>query len=182
MFLFIKTQEAIETGKDRKETFFQQVGWMTGDWAHKLLENGSNRCEKLLEIEQIHDPFDAMRYFEIAFKLSEYDLARVDLMSMAHGLEVRVPYLRKEIVDIFLSYSSKDLLTTLGQKEILKKHFTPLLPNDWLVRKKQSFTAPFIQWLQRPLKGETYELLLGTSFHQRLGLKTSVLEDLLENR
>ena len=58
------------------------------------------------------NPLDQMRQFEFASKLPEYHLSRVDRLAMAHGLEVRVPFLRNEVVDWALSRPAADLLST----------------------------------------------------------------------
>lgn len=59
--------------------------------------------------------------------------------------------------------------------------FFELLPQEVLKRKKQPFTAPYIQWLKGPLKEEVHDLILGTDYYRHLHLKKQGLYEIMEN-
>ncbi len=81
-------------------------------------------------------------------------LRKVDLMSMANGLEVRVPFLDHEVVDYAFRLRS-DLKLHEGQrKRILKEAFRHMLPEELYTRPKHGFEVPMLQWLRRELRGE----------------------------
>src|SRR3989344_8011134 len=86
-------------------------------------------------------------------------LAMVDRMSMAHGLEVRAPFLDFEAVEFVqnLSYSYK--FRGMTGKYILKYLMRDRLPQRILSRRKQGFGIPIGKWLQGELKPLSHELL-----------------------
>jgi len=177
----LKAYNTFIKGEDWKKTYLYQIGWMTGNWAETLLHNEVIYGEDILQENLWNNPLDAMRHFEIKYRLPEYHLARMDRLSMAHGLEARVPFLRKKVVDYLLSYPSENLIVSGKQKEILKQAFLKFLQKESLERKKQSFTAPFIHWLQGPLKEEVHDLILGSDYHQTLRLRKQGLHNMMQN-
>jgi asparagine synthase (glutamine-hydrolysing) len=67
-------------------------------------------------------------------------------MGMAHSIEIRVPFLDNEVVDLAFSLPSGCKLKGGEPKAILKKAFEPLLPHDVLYRRKMSFCVPVREW------------------------------------
>jgi asparagine synthase (glutamine-hydrolysing) len=98
---------------------------------------------------------------------------------MAHSLEVRVPYLDTEVVDMALSLPSNskldpaplpaphDSYQASGAKRILLDVARPLLPKDFDLRHKRGFAMPFDNWLQGPLKAVMLDSLSETSTRKR---------------
>ncbi len=87
-------------------------------------------------------------------------LADIDTTSMACGLEVRVPYLKPDLVDLALSLPD-DLKTAQGQphfpaesyagsgvKKVLIEIGKKYLPEDFPYRQKRGFSLPMKSWLQ----------------------------------
>ncbi|GEO07602.1 hypothetical protein SAE01_00980 [Segetibacter aerophilus] len=74
-------------------------------------------------------------------------LKDIDYMSMWHGLEVRVPFLDKELVEIVHSISPYIKYDTNVKKHLLIKSFVDILPSDIYNRKKQGFIFPFKKWI-----------------------------------
>jgi len=71
-------------------------------------------------------------------------------MSMAHGLEVRVPLLDHHVVEFALSLPPAWLVSALPVegKRLLRQVAAPLLPPRILDRPKQGFVVPLNRWLQ----------------------------------
>jgi len=88
-------------------------------------------------------------------------LQKVDLMSMAHALEVRVPFLDHRVVEFVSSLPSDLKVKGNKRKIILKEVAKDLLPADIIHRKKHGFEVPIHAWLQGPLsyllEGELFE-------------------------
>lgn len=98
-------------------------------------------------------------------------LRDIDAASMAHSLEVRVPYLDPVIADLTLSLplksksgggdtSNPKFVKTYrytGAKKILIDASRDLLPPDFDIQPKRGFAMPFDSWLQGPL----HEIFLG---------------------
>src|ERR671918_260586 len=84
-------------------------------------------------------------------------LRDTDGMSMAHSLEVRVPFVDVKVVDYVLSLPGEWKLTrdhTDLPKKLLADAVADLLPRDFLARRKMGFTLPFEKWMQGRLRAE----------------------------
>ncbi len=86
-------------------------------------------------------------------------LPKVDRMSMAHSLEVRVPYLDNEIVDLVLPLPGKLKQSLLRDKVLLRSVAAPLLPPTAATRRKRGFEVPIGAWLRGPLRPALLDLL-----------------------
>lgn len=71
---------------------------------------------------------------------------RADSIGMAHSVELRVPFLDNEIVDLAFSLPWKSKLKRGIPKYILKKALEPLLPHEVLYRPKMGFCVPIREW------------------------------------
>ena len=70
-----------------------------------------------------------------------------DVMSMAHGIEIRVPFLDRDFVNLVLSIKSDVKYAGLLPKQLLIDSFKNLLPEPVWNRPKMGFTFPFAQWM-----------------------------------
>lgn len=81
-------------------------------------------------------------------------LRDTDFMSMAHSLEVRVPFVDSEIVSYVLSLPGQWKLNGRRPKPLLAEVVGDLLPPKFLGRSKMGFTLPFEKWMQSGLRNE----------------------------
>jgi asparagine synthase (glutamine-hydrolysing) len=86
-------------------------------------------------------------------------LPKVDRTSMAHGLEVRVPFLDQELIDYAFRLPPSYKHRGLRLKRVLKAAVRDLLPSAVLERPKRGFGVPVDQWFRQDLAGFTTELL-----------------------
>lgn len=88
-------------------------------------------------------------------------LQKVDLMSMAHALEVRVPFLDHRVVEYVASLPAGMKIKGRQRKIMLKELARDYLPQDIIQRKKHGFEVPLERWLRGPLsyliEGELFE-------------------------
>ncbi len=99
------------------------------------------------------DPVAAASYADLVCYLPNDLMAKVDIASMANGLEVRCPFLDAEVVELALRIPSS---LRLG-KRVLKRAFRGLVPRSILERRKQGFGVPLAEWLRgdlRPMLGD----------------------------
>lgn len=75
-------------------------------------------------------------------------LAQVDRMSMAHGLEVRVPLLGRELVDFCLNLEDACKRPLTGGKRILRRALRDSIPKSGLKRPKAGFIPPVDRWFR----------------------------------
>lgn len=73
-------------------------------------------------------------------------LHRMDKLGMAHGIEVRCPFLDDTFADLALSVPAALKIKNGIPKYLLKKSFEPLLDHDTLYRKKMGFCVPLKAW------------------------------------
>ena len=90
-------------------------------------------------------------------------LTKVDMMSMANGLELRNPFLDYRLIEYAFTLESKYKIDAHGQKIILKQAFAHLLPQEMLNRKKHGFEVPLLKWFTHELKSRIEEKWLNNS-------------------
>ena len=93
-------------------------------------------------------PSAAAAYADLVTYLPDDILVKVDVASMAHGLEVRCPFLDTEVVELSLRIPAR----LRRGKRVLKKAFEGLLPPSILGRRKQGFGVPLADWLRGELR------------------------------
>jgi asparagine synthase (glutamine-hydrolysing) len=87
-------------------------------------------------------------------------LRKVDQASMAHGLEVRSPFMDHELVEYALSIPSDWKVTLSNSKLLLKQLLTKDMPEDFVNRPKQGFGVPVADWLRsKTMKELVYDQL-----------------------
>ncbi len=74
-------------------------------------------------------------------------LRDADVMSMAHGIEIRVPFLDKEIVTLVQHIASEIKYSGTFPKQLLINSFKQLLPEPVWNRAKMGFSFPFTEWM-----------------------------------
>lgn len=100
------------------------------------------------------DPVNAMSALELQGYMANTLLRDTDFMSMAHSLEVRVPYVDKEVVNFVLGLPGQWKIDGRGPKPLLRDAVKDLLPDDFLRRPKMGFTLPFERWMQSRLRAD----------------------------
>jgi len=105
-------------------------------------------------------------------------LVKADRMSMAHGLEVRNPFLATDLVEFAFQLPDKTK-TTIGQrKRILKAAYREILPAEVLERRKHGFGIPLDNWFRGDL-GVFAADRLGTGAKIREVLNPQAIDNLL---
>lgn len=100
-----------------------------------------------------------MTYIDINVRLPELLLMRVDRMSMAHSLEVRVPFLDKKLIEFAMRVPDAWKLRHGIPKEPVKKLAARYAPHDAIYKPKKGFGAPLRDWFRGPLRGFCMEAL-----------------------
>ena len=92
-------------------------------------------------------PLNWMTYLDLNLRLPELLLMRVDKMTMAVGLEARVPFLDHRLVERALA--TPEAVKTRGGvlKGLLKKAVRGIIPDRIIDRRKQGFGLPLHEWL-----------------------------------
>lgn len=99
-------------------------------------------------------------YAELNSYMSNVLLRDTDQMSMAHSLEVRVPFLDHKLIGFLLGVSD-DLKYPSSPKKLLTDAMEGYIPSSIIDRPKMGFTFPWREWLTGPLKGFCEERIQG---------------------
>ena len=91
-------------------------------------------------------------YADIKTTLVSEMLTKVDRMTMAHGLEARVPFLDHHLVEWAFTVPGYQKLRGTEGKLLVKKAMEQSLPREILYRPKQGFNVPLKVWLRGELK------------------------------
>lgn len=77
-------------------------------------------------------------------------LVKTDRASMANGLEIRAPFLTKELAEFCISLPWQFKINESKQKLILRKQYEASWPKMLIERPKQGFGAPIDNWIEQP--------------------------------
>jgi asparagine synthase (glutamine-hydrolysing) len=105
------------------------------------------------------DPVSTALYFEAKTFLHGL-LVVEDRVSMANSLEVRVPFLDNELVEVARRIPARLKHANGGGKRILRRAMAGLLPGEILDKRKQGFSPPDESWYRGPSMDQIRELLL----------------------
>jgi asparagine synthase (glutamine-hydrolysing) len=126
------------------------------------------------------DLLDATLDADVHTYLPDDLLVKVDIATMAHGLEARSPLLDYELMEFAASLPSTYKVKGGIKKYILKKAVEALLPAAILSRPKVGFGVPIEQWFRKELREFAADLLLSQRAIERGYFRKAGIERLLE--
>jgi asparagine synthase (glutamine-hydrolysing) len=98
------------------------------------------------------DPLNRALFADLKLYLPGNLLTLTDRMSMAHSLEVRVPFLDHHLLEFAARIPPEYKLRKLERKHILKRAVRDLLPEDFFRRRKMGFSPPLTVWFRTDLR------------------------------
>ena len=148
-----------------------RAGLYTDEFLVRLAEAGaadpvgadpSIVLDRALGVASKRDPVTRAMIADLLTYLPGDLLVKVDLSSMAHGLECRGPFLDHRVVELALAMplSRKMKLRRGRSKVVLKEAFADLLPPAIRSRPKMGFGVPIDRWFRGELKDELRAVLL----------------------
>lgn len=131
-----------------------QVGQNSGD---KILE-----CwDGLEELMEETDELGGLQFLELRSTLPDELLMYADKLSMAHGLELRVPYLDKEIVQFVERLPAQSKVRGRSQKWLHRQVCRSYLPSAFINRTKRGFAVNVVdEWFRAEKSNKMSEMLL----------------------
>jgi asparagine synthase (glutamine-hydrolysing) len=137
--------------------------------------------EKVNSAKSFLDPLNSLLYLDTQLYLPDDLLTKVDRMSMAVSLEVRVPFLDHQISELLFSLPFSYKLKGLTKKYLLKKIMKDKLPKEILKRKKGGFSIPLAKWLkEEPLKTALQDLLSEKKLKQSGFFSPGVVQNMIQ--
>jgi asparagine synthase (glutamine-hydrolysing) len=99
------------------------------------------------------DPISAVSMLEASTYMVSTLMRDSDQMGMAHSLEIRVPFVDREVAEAALQFPGA-MHATHGPKSLLRLAMRDKLRPSWVNRPKEGFTIPFDRWLKGDLRAE----------------------------
>ncbi|MET4083640.1 asparagine synthase (glutamine-hydrolyzing) [Pedobacter sp. UYP30] len=118
-----------------------------------LLGCSLTHVDKILQSIDVHAPIDLnpkekASWMEMNLFMQNQLLKDTDAMSMQHGIEVRVPFLDQDLIQLLQTFASNVKFYGSRQKPLLIDSFKNLLPKAIWNRPKMGFSFPFELWLK----------------------------------
>ncbi|HWJ42945.1 MAG TPA: asparagine synthase (glutamine-hydrolyzing) [Solirubrobacterales bacterium] len=105
------------------------------------------------------EPLARMQDLDLGIYMVDDLLVKTDRLSMAHSLELRVPFLDPRVAEFAFSLPTKMKVRGFEKKRLLRRALAPLLPREIVQGRKQGFSIPIAAWLRGPLEPFAREVL-----------------------
>jgi asparagine synthase (glutamine-hydrolysing) len=158
----------------------------TGDERRKLVGDGEDGAASHYEamFEDARDldldPVQQLQYVDCRTMLLDNLLMKADKISMAHSLEVRVPFLDRALVEFGLGLPARHKIGLLRNKRVMRKMLGPALGVRIAQRPKRGFEIPVDRWFREPDTAPLRGQLTSGALVKELGFSASAIQDLLD--
>ncbi len=146
----------VRGGKKVEEKFIGQAKIFEEAEAVKILKAPYRKSPSVGEITgkiydrvKDNDELSKMQYLDINLWLPGDILLKADKMSMAHSIELRVPFLDKEIMKLAGKLPTRFRVNAKHVKYALRLAALEVIPKQWANRKKVGFMVPFKHWIRQ---------------------------------
>ena len=126
------------------------------------------------------EPLARMQDVDLGIYLVDDLLVKTDRLSMAHSLELRVPFLDPKVADFAFSLPRKLKVRGFAKKRLLRRALEPLLPKEIVHGRKQGFSIPIAAWLRGPLEPFAREVLAPSTLARQGLLDPAAVTPLLD--
>ena len=127
-------------------------------------------------------PIDHFMAMDILLNLPDGLIVKMDIATMAHGLEARSPFLDHRIVEYAAKLPAEVKLKGWGTKPILRKIAEKYLPESVVSAPKRGFEIPLISWLRGDLADMVTDVCLSSNGIILQLFKKNKVEDLIAER
>ncbi len=194
---FLPRNESLKRGvyslnmSDRMKRYQHVFSIMPGETIDDLFQEGilpTDAGDKVLEcwddiegLMENTDELGGLQFLEIRSSLPDELLMYADKLSMAHGLEVRVPFLDREVVEYVERLSAHFKVRNGSRKWLHRRVCNDFLPKAILNRKKRGFAVNVVDdWFHSSLNNKMESLLLDSSSLMYQFLQPKAVQQLLK--
>ncbi|WP_010677326.1 asparagine synthase (glutamine-hydrolyzing) [Bacillus timonensis] len=149
------TNFLIKGGQPVEEKFIGQAKVFEEEDARNVLKDEyqtgpsiQSITKKVYDKVKGKDDLTKMQYLDLKLWLPGDILLKADKMSMAHSIELRVPFLDKEVMSMASHIPSKLRVNDIDTKYALRAASKKVLPEEWAKREKVGFPVPMRHWLR----------------------------------
>lgn len=144
---------------------------------HETSQRALDRVlQESVTASQSLDSVNRVSYLESHFYMRNTLLRDSDFMSMAHGLELRVPFLDRALVEACFRVPGAQKLAGGSPKSLLLASLGVELPKEIVNRPKRGFTLPFESWLRGEMRPVVEDTLLESSW-DRISISASAVRE-----
>ena len=126
------------------------------------------------------EPLARLQDVDLGVYLVDDLLVKTDRASMAHSLELRVPFLDPAVAGVALALPTRHKVRGLAKKRLLRRALSPLLPREVVRGRKQGFSIPLAAWLRGPLEGFAREVLSRETLERQGLLEPAAVASVLD--
>jgi asparagine synthase (glutamine-hydrolysing) len=126
------------------------------------------------------DPVQRLQYVDCQTMLLDNLLMKADKLSMAHSLEVRVPFLTRPLVEFGLGLPSVNKIGVMRDKRLMRQLLQPRLGVQLANRPKRGFEIPVDRWFREPATDALRNHLPRGPLVSELGLDAGAISALIE--
>jgi asparagine synthase (glutamine-hydrolysing) len=139
----------------------------------------NNIVQHVLETAPSKEQLARKLYTDIKTTLVSEMLTKADRMTMAHGLEARVPFLDHHLVEWAFTIPGRHKIRTGSGKALVKTAMERHLPHHVLYRQKQGFNVPMKVWMRGELREFVRDTLTTARLSQRGFFRPEAVESML---
>ena len=149
------------------DAYLSWVSFTPEEWRRRLLDHPDDWATdeyraRWRETERA-PTLDRLLNLNLGSYLLDDLLPKVDRMAMAHGLEVRSPFLDTDLAEFALRLPPRTKVAGFRLKRVLKAALRDLLPPEIRHRPKRGFGIPLDRWFRDDLRSYVGSMLLGPS-------------------
>ncbi len=139
-----------------------------------------NKFIKSIESQNISQ-LDKMLYMDFSMILKSDLLKKMDIASMSNSLEVRSPFLSKEMLEFVPRLADNFKIKNATTKYILRDLAKRYIPSELINQPKRGFEVPLKKWVENDLKDNIFDALSYSSYSQNF-VKKEFIDKLLKNK
>jgi len=182
-----KGKNFLEKGGGKVEDYFiGQAKLFSSKDAKQILKPTYHKGKSMEEITHPiyakvadKDDLTKMQYLDMHLWMARDILLKADKMSMAHSIEVRVPFLDKKMMELASSIPSDMRLNSSETKIPLRRAAARALPEEWANREKLGFPTPVRYWLQEEEIYQAVKKAINSDYANEF-FETRILNRMLE--
>ncbi|MBW3548776.1 MAG: asparagine synthase (glutamine-hydrolyzing) [Actinobacteria bacterium] len=160
------------------------VSYVPEEWRARLTPGGSGSAsgdyERVWKASEGASVIDRLLDLNLRTYLLDDLLPKLDRMSMAHGLEVRSPFLDQDLAEFVARLPPSMKILGFSLKRLLKAVARDLLPREILHRRKRGFGVPLDRWFRTDLRGYAESMLASRDTRVREHVDGTALKALLD--
>lgn len=171
-----------------EERFIGNAKIFQDDLRNQLLQQDLETCAayrqplqiaaEFYERTQQLDPVSRMQYIDLNLWLPGDILMKADKMTMSHSLELRVPFLDRELFNVARRIPAKYRIANGTTKYIFRKAMEGIIPDFILNRPKLGFPVPMRDWLKEQSGDMMLEKIKGSGIDEFISIEQA--ENLLQ--